>query len=182
MARVKSCDACVAISKGESPVSSHTCSKRAKDNCLACQYAVLKIKPARVIHHTCSVSGKRVLPFVKNTDQPCCYCGEKLHGINHSFDHLIPKSKGGNHSTENLKDCCKGCNVEKGNKYLQQFYHHVYNTKPKNEFEITRRLRMLHNIKKLIEQTMQHGSRLFFSIDKYRKHHSNLNRLNKGIL
>lgn len=47
----------------------------------------------------------------------CLYCGEKG---NLTFDHLIPKSKGGITSWENVVTACTSCNVKKGNKFCKE--------------------------------------------------------------
>lgn len=49
----------------------------------------------------------------KRDDHKCLYCGgdNKL-----TLDHVIPKSRGGGNTWENLATCCSRCNVIKGNK------------------------------------------------------------------
>ena len=47
----------------------------------------------------------------------CLYCGERN---NLTFDHLIPKSKGGITSWENVVTACTCCNVKKGNKFSRE--------------------------------------------------------------
>jgi 5-methylcytosine-specific restriction endonuclease McrA len=42
----------------------------------------------------------------------CQYCG----GPAESLDHVTPKSRGGDHSWENVVACCRACNVRKGNR------------------------------------------------------------------
>lgn len=57
---------------------------------------------------------KDVADAVWNRDKgKCVYCGstENLH-----FDHIIPFSKGGDTSIENLQLLCRKCNLEKSNK------------------------------------------------------------------
>ena len=46
----------------------------------------------------------------------CLYCSDVK---NLTFDHLIPKSKGGITSWENVVTACTTCNVKKGNKLCQ---------------------------------------------------------------
>jgi 5-methylcytosine-specific restriction endonuclease McrA len=43
----------------------------------------------------------------------CQYCGTKTHEL--TIDHIIPKSRGGSDSWENLVSACKVCNNKKGN-------------------------------------------------------------------
>ena len=43
----------------------------------------------------------------------CQYCGDKK---NLTFDHLLPKSKGGLTDWENVVTACSACNVQKGGK------------------------------------------------------------------
>lgn len=47
----------------------------------------------------------------------CVYCGthKKL-----TIDHVIPKSKGGKNTWENMVTCCSDCNSKKGSKTLQE--------------------------------------------------------------
>lgn len=57
---------------------------------------------------------KTVVDAVWNRDRgKCVYCGsnENLH-----LDHIIPFSKGGDTSVENLQLLCQKCNLEKSNK------------------------------------------------------------------
>ena len=46
----------------------------------------------------------------------CQYCGKEAESI----DHVIPKSKGGEHEWQNVVACCKKCNLIKADKYLNQ--------------------------------------------------------------
>jgi len=45
----------------------------------------------------------------------CAYCGKVCSDDEVTIDHIIPKSRGGNWSWENLVTCCKDCNQLKGN-------------------------------------------------------------------
>jgi len=54
--------------------------------------------------------------FQKNNFK-CVYCGSKGEEI----EHIIPKSKGGTNSVQNLTLSCRRCNIEKGNLSLKSF-------------------------------------------------------------
>ena len=47
----------------------------------------------------------------------CQYCGS---GNDLTFDHLIPRSHGGETTWENIVTCCKSCNQKKGDKLPHQ--------------------------------------------------------------
>ena len=48
----------------------------------------------------------------------CQYCGHR--GGDLTIDHIVPRSRGGEHSWENLVSACKACNHRKGGKTLAQ--------------------------------------------------------------
>lgn len=48
----------------------------------------------------------------------CQYCGRQ--GSDLTIDHIIPRSRGGVHTWENLVSACKSCNHRKGGKTLAQ--------------------------------------------------------------
>ena len=52
----------------------------------------------------------------------CIYCGSSsiLDGVKLSGDHIIPVSKGGLHSVDNIVTCCSTCNSAKNNKLLSE--------------------------------------------------------------
>ena len=43
----------------------------------------------------------------------CVYCGKTSEL---TIDHVLPRSRGGGSSWENLVSCCRGCNLEKGHR------------------------------------------------------------------
>lgn len=45
----------------------------------------------------------------------CQYCGKAAESI----DHVIPRSKGGAHSWDNVVACCRRCNTYKGDRLLE---------------------------------------------------------------
>ena len=50
----------------------------------------------------------------------CLYCGDIVD--NPTLDHVIPKSKGGTHSEDNLINACQQCNVQKSDKSWLTWY------------------------------------------------------------
>jgi 5-methylcytosine-specific restriction endonuclease McrA len=64
----------------------------------------------RIPNKNIVVTRKNVL---KRDGNKCQYCGSKE---SLTLDHVIPKSRGGGDSWDNLITCCATCNVKKGNK------------------------------------------------------------------
>lgn len=71
----------------------------------------------------------RAYPFFKNCNRKnviwrdkniCQYCSKKYSFSELTLDHVLPKSKGGHKTWENIVACCKPCNSKKGNKLLSQ--------------------------------------------------------------
>ncbi len=64
----------------------------------------------------------------------CQYCGSKAESI----DHIIPKSRGGQHEWSNVVACCKKCNLVKADKLLNQTILKLKNfpIKPEGNFWI----------------------------------------------
>lgn len=50
--------------------------------------------------------------------QACGYCGATE---NMSIDHVVPLSRGGKHTVDNLLPACRSCNSSKGNKLLEEW-------------------------------------------------------------
>ena len=63
-------------------------------------------------------------------DNKCTYCGCKLTPDNKHMDHIIPISRGGTHTADNIHYVCKGCNQSKGSKLesewlIQKTYYDI---------------------------------------------------------
>ena len=71
----------------------------------------------RIPHQTRALSRKNILLRDRNT---CQYCGKVLSASELTLDHVIPRSKGGASSWENLVACCHTCNRKKGNQLLHE--------------------------------------------------------------
>ena len=69
----------------------------------------------RIPHQTRALSRKNILLRDRNT---CQYCGVVLPSGELTLDHVIPRSRGGNSTWENLVACCHACNRRKGNRML----------------------------------------------------------------
>jgi len=68
-------------------------------------------------------------------DQSSCqYCGNYFNSEKLTIDHVLPKSRGGKNTWENLVTACKRCNQKKGNKTPKEAGMHPMRTpkKPKN--------------------------------------------------
>uniref|UniRef100_B8HKG9 HNH endonuclease n=1 Tax=Cyanothece sp. (strain PCC 7425 / ATCC 29141) TaxID=395961 RepID=B8HKG9_CYAP4 len=57
----------------------------------------------------------------------CQYCGSTKHL---TLDHIIPRSKGGTHTWDNVVTACESCNLAKGDRLLHETGM-VLRTKPK---------------------------------------------------
>ena len=44
----------------------------------------------------------------------CQYCGENFKTQDLTFDHVVPRSRGGRTGWENIVTACQACNIEKG--------------------------------------------------------------------
>lgn len=50
----------------------------------------------------------------QKTASGCChYCGEKVGYSDLTMDHVVPLSRGGRSTKDNLVPCCKSCNTKK---------------------------------------------------------------------
>jgi len=71
----------------------------------------------RIPHQTRALSRKNILLRDRNT---CQYCATALPPSELTLDHVIPRSRGGNSTWENLVACCHACNRRKGNRMLHE--------------------------------------------------------------
>jgi len=71
----------------------------------------------RIPHQTRALSRKNILMRDRST---CQYCGEVLPSSELTLDHVIPRSRGGLSTWENLVACCHECNRHKGNRLLAE--------------------------------------------------------------
>src|ERR1700752_2831850 len=69
----------------------------------------------RIPHQTRAPSRKNLLMRDRNS---CQYCGEVLPSSELTLDHVVPRSRGGLSTWENLVACCHACNRQKGDRLL----------------------------------------------------------------
>ena len=74
----------------------------------------------RIPHQTRALSRKNILLRDRNT---CQYCGEVLPAGELTLDHVVPRSRGGASTWENLVACCHPCNRHKGNQMPAEAEH-----------------------------------------------------------
>ncbi len=56
--------------------------------------------------------------ILEAADHACIYCGSQEQP---TMDHLIPISRGGNHTAENVAPACSSCNSSKGAQDIAEF-------------------------------------------------------------
>lgn len=85
-----------------------------------------EIQVPRVVrlHHYDKIP-KKTLRFNRRNlfardDNRCQYCGNSLPSSQLSFDHVIPRSRGGQTSWENVVCACVTCNTKKGGRTPQE--------------------------------------------------------------
>lgn len=50
----------------------------------------------------------------------CQYCGDNYPSEDLTFDHVLPRSRGGRTTWQNVVTACQDCNLEKGSKLLRE--------------------------------------------------------------
>ncbi|MFN7919021.1 MAG: HNH endonuclease [Bryobacteraceae bacterium] len=67
----------------------------------------------RIPHQSRALSRKNILMRDRHT---CQYCYKSGQTANLTLDHVVPRSRGGETTWENLVACCHECNNRKGNR------------------------------------------------------------------
>lgn len=78
---------------------------------------VLKLVHYIQLPHTLKANRLSRKKILERDGFECQYCGRKS---NLTLDHIVPRSKGGKNSWENLVTACEPCNLRKGNKSLSE--------------------------------------------------------------
>ena len=69
---------------------------------------------------TMRISTKRFNAIHRKTNGHCAYCGILLDS-EICIDHIIPRSRNGKDTVENLLLCCRSCNSRKKNRTLEEY-------------------------------------------------------------
>lgn len=87
----------------------------------------------------------------------CCYCGREFSASRYrTDDHLIPVSKGGSNKRVNKRNCCKFCNTEKKDYYLEQWLALLRRKKDSYDNKIK-----IENVLYMIEYVQERNADLF---------------------
>lgn len=86
-----------------------------------------------------------------NHDAYCCYCGRRIiWPLKHTWEHIIPKSKGGSDHSKNKRTCCNQCNTYRGNKSLDywkaELQYYITNNWDYKTFKVSDMEIMIENI------------------------------------
>jgi 5-methylcytosine-specific restriction endonuclease McrA len=95
----------------------HGLSLHAQRTIVAMPSVIRLLEYRRIPHQTRALSRKNILLRDRNT---CQYCGEAYPPGELTLDHVVPRSRGGNSTWENLVACCHECNRQKGNRLLSE--------------------------------------------------------------
>ncbi len=77
--------------------------------------SVIKLRYYVKVPYERTVSLNRRSVFARD-DHRCQYCGERAD----SLDHVVPRSRGGEHAWDNVVAACRPCNLRKGDRYLDE--------------------------------------------------------------
>jgi len=83
--------------------------------------SVIALKEYVMPHHKPAFTRFNV--FLRDMWQ-CQYCGETLKTHELTFDHVIPRSRGGDTTWENIVAACNDCNVRKSDKLPRECHMH----------------------------------------------------------
>ena len=105
--------AVVMIFKGKAKMEEHNGHKLHSPSLTMNAPSVIRLTEYRHIpHKRRSLSRKNVLLRDHFT---CQYCQKRFAPGDLTLDHILPRSRGGDSTWENLVACCKKCNHKKGN-------------------------------------------------------------------
>ena len=98
------------VASAEETSVGHFCSARAT---MRVPSVIRLLEYRRIPHQTRALSRKNILMRDRYT---CQYCHRACPASELTLDHVVPRSRGGETSWENLVACCHHCNNRKGNR------------------------------------------------------------------
>ncbi|MBI5280737.1 MAG: HNH endonuclease [Candidatus Solibacter usitatus] len=98
----------VALAEEHNPGSIH-----AQRSAVPMPSVIRLLEYRRIPHQTRALSRKNIMMRDRYT---CQYCHKVFNSIDLTLDHVIPRSRGGETTWENLVACCHACNNRKGNR------------------------------------------------------------------
>ena len=82
----------------------------------------------------------------KETCRCCIYCGAPLSVTGVTYDHIIPRSRGGSRGLENITISCETCNAAKGSMSVEDFVATFTESKRKRYIKRVHRLVKDHHL------------------------------------
>ena len=98
----------VASTEEHAPTAVHS-----SRHCMRLPSVIRLLEYRRIPHQTRALSRKNILMRDRYT---CQYCLKSPPGVDLTLDHVIPRSRHGESTWENLVACCHSCNNRKGNR------------------------------------------------------------------
>ena len=77
-----------------------------------------KRRAQKIVTTVEDISKQSVSNLFESVNGRCVYCGAKA---DLTLDHVVPLSRGGTHTLENLVGACFSCNSSKGNKLIEEW-------------------------------------------------------------
>lgn len=106
--------ALILILKGVAAAEEHaTSSVHSYNRLIALPSVIRLLEYRRIPQQSRALSRKNILLRDRYT---CQYCHSTLPSVELTLDHVMPRSRGGGSSWENLVACCHSCNNRKGNR------------------------------------------------------------------
>jgi 5-methylcytosine-specific restriction endonuclease McrA len=93
-----------------------------------------------VKYHFNNLSPNRV-NILWRDNHKCQYCGNNFPDPQLTMDHVIPKSRGGQNTWDNLVTACKKCNQKKGSRLLNECKMSLLRTPCKPKPTVLRRVK-----------------------------------------
>lgn len=112
---VSSRRAAVLVMRGKASILAEDGSPIVSPSALVPRPAVILLHQyVRVVRRRPSAPSRRGI--LRRDGRLCVYCGRTAATV----DHVIPRSRGGDSSWENLVGCCSACNIRKGDRTLDE--------------------------------------------------------------